>query len=83
MQGKVFSWGGTGTATLKGDGTTRGKLPNGQAYAGNWIWDKKRYCRNITLANGTQTGTDCGRIDIAGDKIRIKFKDRETILTPK
>ena len=83
MEGKVFEWGGTGTARLSSDGTTSGKLPDASAYSGNCVWNYQRYCRNIKLANGSETGTDCARVDAAGNKIRIKFKSRESILTAK
>lgn len=83
MVGKVFLWGegNAGTATLDANGTTKGKLPDGRTYAGNWVWNKNRYCRNIKISDGNETGTSCAKVEKAGDQVRLRFKGRDVVLS--
>ena len=85
LEGKVYAWGkdNAGTATLDANGTTSGKLPDGRSYAGNWVWDNKRYCRNIKFSDGGETGTACASVEMAGNKVRLRFKGRDVVMTQK
>lgn len=69
VQGKTLTSNG-GSAKINADGTTTGALANGQKYAGKWVWDNGRYCRNLRIGN-KDTGTLCAKIDVAGNQIRF------------
>ena len=85
LEGKVFAWGegNAGTATLEANGTTRGTLADGRSYAGNWAWNNNRYCRNIRLSDGTETGTACAEVEKSGNQVRLRFDGRDVVMTQK
>ena len=72
-QGNVF--------IANADGTISAKLTNGKKFSGNWVWDKKFWCRNGVL-DGKALGTDCQVFEVDGTTVKMtreKGKGSSTI----
>lgn len=72
-QGNIF--------VANADGTISAKLVDGKKFSGNWVWNKKFWCRNGVL-DGKALGTDCQVFEIDGNSVRLtreKGKGRTTI----
>ncbi|MCT4558604.1 MAG: hypothetical protein N4A61_11175 [Pelagimonas sp.] len=59
-----------GTARIRADGSTGGRLKKQGKFYGNWIWQSGYYCRNLVIA-GEQTGTDCQLVEVSGNTARF------------
>ena len=74
-----------GTAIVRANGKTDGKLKQTGKYHGAWVWRGGYYCRNLVIS-GKETGTNCQKVEIDGNKLRMtldKGKGRVTDLVIK
>lgn len=44
---------------------------SGQPMAGRWEWHQGFFCRNVRVGTNPESGTDCQRIEIRGNEVRI------------
>ncbi|WP_187431249.1 hypothetical protein ROLI_027920 [Roseobacter fucihabitans] len=82
--GKKIEWDG-GTAMIHANGKTDGKLKKQGKYAGNWVFSKGFYCRNLVI-NKKETGTNCQTVEIDGNSMRLtrdQGKGQSTVLSLK
>ncbi|MEP3785407.1 hypothetical protein [Ascidiaceihabitans sp.] len=67
--GKKITWPG-GTAFIRPNGKTDGRLKKQGKYVGNWTFTKGFYCRNLVIKKEA-TGTNCQIVEIDGNKLRF------------
>jgi len=82
--GKKLAWEG-GTATIRANGKTTGRLRKQGKYSGSWVFTKGFYCRNLVIG-GEETGTNCQTVEVSGKSIRLtrdQGKGRVTIVSMK
>ena len=84
--GKKITFDG-GWGIVHADGKTNGLVtkPKKSKYYGSWVWKGGYYCRNLVIG-GKETGTNCQKIEVDGNKLRMtrdKGKGRVTDATMK
>jgi len=52
------------------DGRVTGRW-GGQPMVGGWQWHQGFWCRNVRVGNSPETGTDCQRIELRGNQVRL------------
>ena len=67
--GKTLTW-GAGSAVIRANGKTDGRLNEQGKYTGNWAFTQGFYCRNLVIKN-KETGTNCQTVEIDGNKLRM------------
>lgn len=69
VAGKTLS-NSQGTYVIYPDGTLKGKVAGGKKLSGSWAWQGKFWCRNAIIEGKGETGTDCQKVELDGDKLR-------------
>lgn len=71
---KKITWDG-GSAVVRSNGKTDGKISGLGKYYGSWVWNNGLYCRNLVIKK-KETGTSCLKVEVsdAGD-LRMTYQD--------